>query len=140
MNEWIYISDIKSLDGINQIHCDTRDFNCLMKKEYISGMRWTYKMSLKEAFTEAKFLMTTDEILTFLKGLETMSGGQARWRHLLFDGIDCKGWLKYIRFFRDPQSPNMWLVCQREVEPFEWRKCTIENLNIQSILNSGLKI
>lgn len=40
-----------------------------------------------------------DEIIPLLKSLETASGGEGDWRHLVLDSID-HWWIKYIRFQR----------------------------------------
>lgn len=33
MGDWEYIDDIKSLEGVNTLHCDTRDFHCMTRDE-----------------------------------------------------------------------------------------------------------
>lgn len=65
--------------------------------------------------------------MSFLKNLETISGGKGEWRLLNFDNVDNKlGWLKYIRLYK--YNDNQFIVCDSQSHAIEWKLCTKENL------------
>ena len=118
---WKYIDNLVIDDNTNQVHCDTRDFNCLVL---------TDKITLKEHpqitrnMHKHKFRIKRDEIVDFLKKLETISGGKAAWRMLSFTVHP--SWLKYIRIYHIQN--DTFVVCDRDNKPIEWRILTEDNL------------
>lgn len=126
MGDWEYIDDIKSLEGVNTLHCDTRDFHCMTRDENLD-MRDGRNKEIKCKLHNADYIIPENELLSFIKRLETMSGGKGEWRCLNFEGVNCGGWLKYVRCYRTKKGD--FIVCNRDNEPIEWRKCTEEALN-----------
>lgn len=125
---WIYINEIDEIDykSIKSIHCDTRDFHLLFSKNSAKPDEDVFKL-LKFKKVPDKFLINKEEILSFLKNLETISGGKGEWRFLNFDNVDDKlGWLKYIRLYK--YNDNQFIVCDSQSHAIEWRLCTKENL------------
>ena len=121
---WQYIDNLVIDDNTNQVHCDTRDLNCLVL---------TDKITLKEHpqitrnMHKHKFRIKRDEIVDFLKKLETISVGKAAWRMLSFTVYP--SWLKYIRIYHIQN--DTFIVCDRDNKPIEWRTLTVENLQGQ---------
>lgn len=54
-------------------------------------------------------------------------------RMLNFQGVNCGGWLKYIRLYRNPKNKKMFVVCNRDSEPILWKSCTEENLDKENL-------
>lgn len=124
---WQYIDNLVIDDNTNQVHCDTRDFNCLVL---------TDKLALKEHpqitrnMHKHKFRIKRDEIASFLKQLETISGGKAAWRMLSFTKDNSySSWLKYIRIYHIQN--DTFIVCDRCNKPIEWRTLTEDTLQKQ---------
>lgn len=127
---WIYIDEVKdieiSYELLKSIHCDTRDFHLLLSKNNAKPDEDVFKL-LKFKKVPDKFLINKEEVLSFLKNLETISGGRGEWRFLNFDNVDDKlGWLKYIRLYR--YNDNQFIVYDSQSHAIEWRLCTKENL------------
>lgn len=130
LQNWIYIDNIKDVEInyelLKSIHCDTRDFCILLSKNNANPNLDVFKL-LKFKKVPDKFLIKLDEILPFLKNVETISGGKGGWRCLNFNNVEDKlGWLKYIRFYR--YKDNQFIVCDSQSHAIEWRLCTQENL------------
>lgn len=126
--DWIYIDEINEIDykSLESIHCDTRDFYILLSKNNAKSDKDVFKL-LKFKKVPDKFLINKEEVLSFLKNLETISGGRGEWRFLNFDNIDDKlGWLKYIRLYK--YNDNQFIVCDSQSHAIEWKLCTKENL------------
>lgn len=126
--DWIYIDEINEIDykSLESIHCDTRDFYILLSKNNAKSDEDVFKL-LKFKKVPDKFLINKEEVLSFLKNLETISGGRGEWRFLNFDNIDDKlGWLKYIRLYK--YNDNQFIVCDSQSHAIEWKLCTKENL------------
>lgn len=123
--DWIYIDEINEIDykSLESIHCDTRDFYILLSKNNAKSDEDVLKFKK----VPDKFLINKEEVLSFLKNLETISGGRGEWRFLNFDNIDDKlGWLKYIRLYK--YNDNQFIVCDSQSHAIEWKLCTKENL------------
>lgn len=126
--DWIYIDEINEIDykSFESIHCDTRDFYILLSKNNAKPDEDVFKL-LKFKKVPDKFLINKEEILSFLKNLETISGGKGEWRLLNFNNVDNKlGWLKYIRLYK--YNDNQFIVCDSQSHAIEWKLCTKENL------------
>ena len=106
---WKYIGTFDITDDVNAIHCDTRDFHCLCHTEPLNTKDGRQREITKRYYNKA-YQIKADRILDWLKGLETMSGGESRWRMLCFDNINCKGWLKYIRMYRNPKDKDYFVL------------------------------
>ena len=100
-NNWIYIDNLNITDEVMAVHCDTRDFHCALSDMPLKNDKEKY-LRLKKELGKEKFLVDAGEITSFLKRIETFSGGKHDWRMLAFTklnyGKNC--WLKYIRFYR----------------------------------------
>ena len=122
-NKWIYLDDIKITDDLNAIHCDTRDFHCLLQSKKINLRDRRYP-EITKVFYKENYHIKTSDIKTFLKNLETMSGGKGTWRLLSFDRSKIKevsGWdYKYLRIYRIKN--DSWVVCVRENEPILYQE------------------
>ena len=129
INNWIPIDQAPEVDPlITGIHCDTRDFavtysyTTYTKKDHKEVYRLLHGSKVNE-----KFLIHKDEIIPWLKRIESMAGGKAEWRCLNFTHITTtKGWLKYIRFYR--YTEDTFVVCGQFNVPIDWRACSEETL------------
>lgn len=126
MENWEHIDNFEITDDINIIHCDTRDFHCLCYSDELDTKDGKHR-EITKRFYDKKYQIKVDEIIPWLKNLETMSGGVKQWRHLCFDN-SFYGWLKYIRMYKNPKNKNYFIVCNGENIPIIWRQCTEENL------------
>lgn len=131
--EWRYIDDITSLDGINILHCDTRDFHCALHSTYIDT-KDAKNRAISRVFHNFTYQLKDNELLRWLKEIETMSGGKGEWRLLDFNKVHCDGWLKYIRCYRNPKNPEYFIICNGESIPIVWGLCDEEHL-IKQYLN-----
>ena len=122
--DWKYIDNIIIDDDTKQIHCDTRDFHCL-----ISVVKFELKGNpqITRNMHKPQFRIKRDEIIDFLKHLETISGGKYNWRILSFKTHI--SWLKYIRIYHIQN--DTFVVCNRDNKPIEWRTLTEENIQGQ---------
>lgn len=125
---WINLSDLDVTENVNIIHCDTRDFHCSIIGDYIDTKDGKNRQ-ISRVFYKPDYQIPATDIKDWLLGLRKMSGGYAGWRMLNFIGVDCDGWLKYIRLYRNPKNKKMFIVCNRDSEPILWRNCTEENLD-----------
>ena len=130
MNKWIEIDERKSLEGINQIHLDTRDFKCLASDDWLSISEGKYDHGFEIPDDKDKFTMPEGNVLNWLKNIRSMSRSRKEnWSPLNFEGVTKNFWgLKYIRVFRLPDDPQTFIICDRYVEAIEWRKMVKENL------------
>ena len=131
-NIWINLDDVEMTDDINQIHCDTRDFHCLIKQDVID-VRDGREPEIRKSLHRKDVVISKDEVIPWLKSLKEMAGGNANWRYLLFDNVECDGWLKYIRMYRHPKKNDLFIVCNNHNKPIQWQNCTKENLNTEML-------
>nr|DAL03111.1 MAG TPA: hypothetical protein [Crassvirales sp.] len=127
IDNWIYIDDIKEIPkNVTAIHCDTRDFHCNLhlKKPELEGFKVENLVKYKSA--KKSMLIAREEILPWLKNIETMSGGRGSWRHLFFNNVKYDGWLKYIRIYH--YQDDKYIVCNEDSAAIHWRECVKENL------------
>ena len=83
---------------------------------------------------EDKYLIRQDEIKGFLKGLETITGGEGSWRMMNFKGIKAGyGWFKYIRMYR--VKGDYFVVCDNINVPVDRSLMTEDNLIERDLLN-----
>lgn len=125
--DWTHINNVIIDDDTRQIHCDTRDFNCLTldDKLVLKG-----NPQITRYMHMPKFRIKRSEILEFLKHLETISGGKAAWRMLSFTKDNSySSWLKYIRIYHIQN--DTFIVCDRCNKPIEWRTLTEDTLQKQ---------
>ena len=122
--DWNYIDNVIIDDDTKQIHCDTRDFHCMLLTD-----KFTLKGNpqITRNMHKTKFRIKRDEIIDFLKHLETISGGKSNWRMLSFKTHI--SWLKYIRIYHIQN--DTFVVCNRDNKPIEWRTLTEENIQGQ---------
>lgn len=118
---WKYIDNLVIDDNTNQVHCDTRDFNCLVLTDKITLKE---HLQITRNMHKAKFRIKRDEIIDFLKHLEAISGSKSNWRMLSFKTHI--SWLKYIRIYHIQN--DTFVVCDRDNKPIEWRILTEDNL------------
>ena len=133
MSNWIYIDDIEVTDKVNTIHCDTRDFHCSVREDKID-LRDTRYPEITRVLHKDKYLIHQDEIKGFLKGLETITGGEGSWRMMNFKGIKAGyGWFKYIRMYR--VKGDYFVVCDNINVPVDRSLMTKNNLIERVLLN-----
>lgn len=128
---WIPIEELDSLNGINQIHLDTRDFKCSVLGRWVNeSHRWTYEYGMKTIDEIDKTLIPEEKVKELIHEIRRISRGRADiWKPLDFDGVGEGFWaLKYIRFYRSVDEPKKFIVCDRNMNPIEWRKLKKENL------------
>lgn len=99
MSEWKYIDSIAELSDFECAHCDTRDFYMVTYDTISQPWKVLNKFLKKNRIIVEQCSFNKDKIIPLLKSLETASGGEGDWRHLVLDSID-HWWIKYIRFQR----------------------------------------
>ena len=132
MDNWKHIGTFDITDDVNAIHCDTRDFHCICDSEELDIKDGNHREITKK-FYDKEYQIKTDEIVPCLKSIETMSGGFSEWRMLCFDNVECEGWLKYIRMYRNPKDKNYFVVCNMRNIPITWKQCTEDNLHKENL-------
>lgn len=130
MDNWIHLSKLQGLitEDINSIHCDTRDFHCILTDNVVTKDKKVYELIRSPKKCGKHFLINPEEIIPWLQSLEDMSEGKNDWRCLIFDNVKCDGWLKYIRFYR---FNDKFIVCNGHSEAIDWQNCTKENLLVK---------
>lgn len=127
-DNWLPLNEVR-LEGVNQIHMDTRDFKCLVREDWISSLRMTYEYGLKPHIEDSTYTMSESDVLDFLKNIRSLARSRDdKWKPLVFEGVGNYFGLKYIRIYRIPDNPSRFIVCDRDVTPIEWRKCNRKNL------------
>ena len=113
LTDWVYIDDVSEvLTDAKSLHTDTRDFCVIQSEQTCETNKPVFKL-LKSKSVKEKFLISKDEIIPFIKHMESLSGGKGRWRFLSFDGVkDADDWFKYIRIYR--YSPTQFIVCNSQ--------------------------
>ena len=115
-DKWVYIDEISKDDVLcaNQIHCDTRDFHCLLLSEKVD-IRDRRQPMLRKVVHNKEYRLHQDDVLAFLKSFETASGGKGTWRFIsLKSGY--ASWFKYIRLIRVKGADEYFFVCVKEDE------------------------
>lgn len=104
---WKPLESCKMSPEVMSVHCDTRDFSCLLKSE-----DWKDKESDLLAFSgNEEYLISGGKVFALLGVIQDFTGGKIKWRMLNYAGY----WdLKYIRFFR--VSDNKFLVTARDAK------------------------
>ncbi len=127
INNWIYIDNIKEIPkDTTAIHCDTRDFYCIFNFEEPNLEESKVKNLIEHKSAKKSMLIAREEILPWLKNIETISGGKGSWRYLSFNNVKCDGWSKYIRIYH--YQDDKYIVCNRDSAAIHWRECAKENL------------
>lgn len=113
MSKWKYIDEYDSLPASDIIYCDTRDFSILcVNKDNVELNRIMKEIKRSSGYgtlSDCKF--RRDEILGFLKVLESEAGGKGDWRYLSTKSHP--DWIKYIRFIKTMET----VECIGRVEP-----------------------
>lgn len=116
-NEWVPLDKCNITPEVMAVHCDTRDFGCLLKNDIES------KAYLKYA-NDKRYIVNADKIVDILKNLRELTGGNIKWRLIRFK--DC-GWLKYIRFYR--VSDEEFIAMARDGQsPLDVKELLLNNL------------
>lgn len=116
---WIYINDFKEISSeVSAIHVDTRDFYLVTSVEDVFENKELKQLleDLQKREDYQDFLIDQNEIKTFIKDIERMTGGYGDWRCISFDVNKTpedlypkgrySGWFKYIRFYRVSGTNN----------------------------------
>lgn len=118
-NEWVPLDKCNITPEVMAVHCDTRDFGCLLTNDIES------KTYLKYAKNK-RYIVEADKIVNVLKSLKEMTGGNVKWRLIRFK--DC-GWLKYIRFYR--VSGDEFIAMARDGQsPLDVREFNSDNIKV----------
>lgn len=118
-SEWAPLDKCKITPEVMAVHCDTRDFGCLLATDVES------KTYLKYAKNK-RYIVEADKIVSILNSLKEMTGGNIKWRLIRFK--DC-GWLKYIRFYR--VSNNGFIAMARDGQtPIDVNELNSENIKV----------
>lgn len=146
MNEWSELNKLIITPDVKQIHCDTRDFYCILSKDNLKyhkndhldeqkRKKGIIKTIKKQAVKDC-YLIEESEIITWLTNMELSSRDGCKntvtWRFLSFEHLDGI-WLKYIRMYR--YSPTQFIVCDSYNNMIVWKDCNEENL-CKKYLNS----
>ena len=116
-NEWVPLDKCNITPEVMAIHCDTRDFGCLLSDDVEN------KKFKKYAKTK-RYIVEADKIVSILNSLKEMTGGNIKWRLIRFK--EC-GWLKYIRFYR--VSDNGFVAMARDGQtPIDVSEFNAENI------------
>ena len=122
-NRWLPLDECTMTDAINAVHCDTRDFHCLLVEEDVELPKTVQKAAEDERYT-----VEPDKVFDLLKKAETLSGGKISFRIL---STPNSYWLKYIRFFR---VGDKFVATDRNgVTPLAVDSLNAENLKIKNI-------
>lgn len=108
MSEWKYIDSIAELSDFECAHCDTRDFYMVTYDTISQPWKVLNKFLKKNRIIVEQCSFNKDEIIPLLKSLETASGGEGDWRHLVLDSID-HWWIK-ISVSKDLVMDNTFVL------------------------------
>lgn len=127
-DSWKMLEECVVDDSINIIHCDTRDFHCIVHTEPLNTKDGNHR-EISRQFHNYGYQIKADEIVDWLKGLREISGGgKVIWRQLRFNKVEDDNWLKYIRMYRNPKDKDYFIVCNSHSKPILWKLCTEENI------------
>ena len=118
-SEWVPLDKCNITPEVMAVHCDTRDFGCLLTNDIES------KTYLKYAKNK-RYIVEADKIVNVLKSLKEMTGGNIKWRLIRFK--DC-GWLKYIRFYR-VSDDEFIAMCRDGQTPLDVTELNSENIKL----------
>lgn len=145
--DWVTVDsfnlDAEIPDSVQSIYCDTRDFaltwndklpgidkNAHMNSEVNNNDGLNEFFNLIRLNNRENYVIDKKDILTWLDDLCKKTGGyDAKWRCIESKVKHCSNWtLKYIRFLRNPNNPNEFIVCNRHMFPVHYKeiKDTIE--------------
>jgi len=118
-SEWVPLDKCNITPEVMAVHCDTRDFGCLLTNDIES------KAYLKYAKNK-RYIVEADKIVNVLKSLKEMTGGNIKWRLIRFKNC---GWLKYIRFYR--VSDDEFIAMARDGQtPLDVAELNSENIKL----------
>lgn len=122
-NRWLPLDECTMTDVINAVHCDTRDFHCLLVEEDVKLPK-----IVQEAAEDERYTVEPDKVFDLLKKAETLSGGKISFRII---STPNSYWLKYIRFFR---VGNKFVATDRNgITPL-----SIDSLNAENLKNKNI--
>ena len=143
---WVSVKDISMDaeidDSVQILYVDNRDFAVgwnLEQPNYYENAKCGYESNtnnglekLRNLFSvsnRSKYMISKSEIISWLDDLCKKTGGyDEEWRCLEANLKNCMNWnLKYIRFVRNPNVPDEFVVCNSYMYPIEWRK-VIKNI------------
>ena len=145
-DEWISVNDISKDaeidDSVQILYVDTRDFalgwnfkqpdyypdaDCGFERNSNIGLEKL--RNLLHVTNRGRYTINKSEIISWIDELCKETGGyDLDWRYLEANLKNCKnGNLKYIRFVRNPNVPDEFIVCNNYMYPIEWREI-IKNL------------
>lgn len=140
-DEWVSVKDIDPNaeidDTVQVLYCDTRDFaigwnfkqpemckdpDCVYDRERNKGLQKL--INLLYVDNRDKYVIQKFEIIKWLDDLCKETGGyETDWRCLEANVKNCGNWnLKYIRFVRNPNNPNEFIVCNDYMFPIHWKE------------------
>ncbi len=140
-DDWVVINKIAPEaeidDGIQILYCDTRDFAMgwqfkqpeITKEDGSNHDRWCNEgvrnlKNLQRTPNRDKYIIPKGEIIKWLTELCERTGGFDKdWRAFSAVVKDCGNWnLKYIRFVRDIENPDNFIVCNAYMQPIHWKE------------------
>lgn len=145
--DWINVNTIDFNCNIPKeiqcINCDTRDFainwnieapkiykkaNCGFESESNKGLSKLYSLINKS--NRSKYTINKNDIIKWLDELCKISGGYDKeWRYLNAKLKNCNNWeLKYIRFVKNNNYPDEFIVCNSHFCPIEYKEI-VKNLD-----------
>lgn len=135
-NIWVNLDDVEMNDNVNQIHCDTRDFHCLVKEELID-IKDGRAPEIRKAVHKMEYQIPETEVIGWLNSIRDISGGkESKWRFLSFNNVGKDEiWMKYLRLYRNPKKKGFFIVCEQQDIPVQWKEFNEENLN-KELLNA----
>lgn len=146
MGEWSELSKLIITPDVKQIHCDARDFYCILSKNNLKYHKSDHLdeqkrkkgiiKTIKKQAVKDCYLIEESEIITWLTNMELFSRdgckNTVKWRFLSFEHLGGI-WLKYIRMYR--YNPTQFIVCDSYNNMIAWKDCNEENLR-KEYLNS----
>ena len=92
-NNWVYIDEVIklfTLNGIKELHDDTRSFSCLLLKENSDADEncSIIRKLIKNQNALEENIIEEADILTWIKEIENISGGLGHWKFLNFNTLD----------------------------------------------------
>ena len=118
-SEWVPLDKCNITPEVMAVHCDTRDFGCLLDTDIDN------KAYLKYAKTK-RYTVNADNIVGILQNLREMTGGNIKWRLIRFKNC---GWLKYIRFYRITDDKFV-AMCRDGQTPLDVTELNSENIEL----------
>lgn len=145
--DWVSVNcfelDAEIPDNVQTIYCDTRDFALAWgdKLPEIDNSAYTNDglrsfFNLIKLKNRTNYVIDKKDILTWLDDLCKKTGGyNAKWRCVESKIKHCSNWtLKYIRFLRNPNNPDEFIVCNRHMFPIHYKEVK-KNIE-QELLNA----